>query len=70
MTPLSVPMAQKDESQSLLFLLHPSWHLRCTREAQTTPAFALASAEEEGSLVQCGVVTTSFWKHQKGFSSS
>lgn len=32
MTPLSVPVAQKDESQSLLFLLHPSRLLRCTRE--------------------------------------
>lgn len=34
---------------------------------QTTPALALASAEEDGYLLQPAVVTTSFWKHQKGF---
>lgn len=26
--------------------------------------------EEESPLLQHGAVTTSFWKHQKGFSSS
>lgn len=66
--PMSVSMAWKDEPQNLLFPLHPLQHLRrCTREAQMPPVLDLGSEEEEGSLVQHGVATTSFSPRQRYF---